>query len=248
MPAIGNIEQPMNTTTHIHFRPRNSPNTTKDGSTDPKPAKPKLQEPAPLPQLYREVYKASGMTRTEIRMRLAWSNNASKMLRLLDFLLEGKCPVPEFEKRFIEVMEIPPDTLHRTRQQQAKWKEERSEEMVSEHVSKQDRQYGPRIQVLPNQNYKPQTMFGRWGMHLGCRIPLDMSLYPADQPPTQQEIARCIASMDPSLKSMLPLRLDMIGGYLYYRLPGEMYAFDAKGSLVGFGDTYTGLPDGAWEI
>ena len=233
---------------HIHFLPRNSPSTSAGKSTVTQAAKPGMQEPAPLPRLYREVYKASGLSRMEIRSRLAWSNNASKMLRLLDFLLEGKCPDPEFEQRFIKVMEIPHDVLARVRQQQAEWENRRNEEKLAAQVKREFIGYGSRLVVLPNRDYKPQTFFGRWGMHLGCRLPLDMAYYPDNQPPTREDMARCIASMDPSLKAMLPLPVHMIGGFIYYRLPGETWSFDVNGNLAGYGDTHAVLPEGSWMI
>lgn len=232
----------------IHFLPRSSHSTPVGKVTAQESAAPTVREPAPLPELYRDVCKSSGMSRSELRERMAWSNNAAKTLRLLDSLLEGKCPDPAFEKRFIEVMEIPMETLIRTRQRQAVWEVDRNEEQLAAQVGREFRSYGSHLVVLPNRNYKPNTMFGRWGMKIGCRIPLDMARYPANQPPAPEDMGRCIASMQPALKAMLPLSIPMIGGFVYYRLPGEIYSYDVNGGLVGFGDTFAILPEDSWML
>lgn len=186
--------------------------------------------PSPLSRLYRETFKASGLTRVELHERLAWGTNVSKVLRHFDSLLDGTCEIPGFEDRFVEVMGIPGESLIRARAENVVWCDEALNHRNRSASHNVYRSLGPYVLVFPNEKWKPVTNNSRHGFEMIRRIPIDMACYPKFEPPSPENMGQTIAkSPELIIRNLLPL--SHIGGYLYHRLPDELHTFDTSGNL-----------------
>jgi hypothetical protein len=189
----------------------------------------------PIAQLYRETLKASGLSRNQLRELLLWSNNSSKTYRHIDALLDGKCEVPEFENRFIEVLGINDESVQNARKEQIVYTEQCRHHYGRMVLHEAYRDHGPYLQAIRSPIFRTSHLYGRHAND-ACNSPIDMNFYPVFVPPSAAEISQAIASST-QVFSRLELDRKYIESYYYHRLPDEIHLYDIYGNLLQSGDT-----------
>ena len=189
----------------------------------------------PIAQLYRETLKASGLSRNQLRELLQWSNNSSKTYRHIDALLDGRCEVPEFENRFIEVLGIHDESVQNARNEQLVYTAQCHHHYGRMCLHRAYRDYGPYLRAIRSPLFRSNHLHGRHAYD-ACNSPIDMNFYPVFVPPSAAEISPAIASST-QVFSRLELERKYIESYYYHRLPDEIHLIDIDGNLLHSGDT-----------
>jgi hypothetical protein len=198
--------------------------------------------PDPVKILMHAALDASGLHEGGLLERVREEIHSDPKSLAIQQALHGRCDNDDLQKLINRILKISDDQWQLAIRQRDD-DTARIKDNDSQILSHQEyRKKGPFLRILKDASLRVGVSEFRSYIHTRD-LSVDMRGVDDFQPPSPEEMGTMIAHHSDVILQGFRLKHQSHGGYLYHRLPNEVYTFDDSGNLHASGNTYRATPN-----